>query len=527
MSNELRQLPPDSNAQPIGLSNPRRWGIALLLAAAFLVVCLPGITNTPTPWWDEGWTMMVARNWVEQGHYGRFLAGVPVAPRLSAAFPTVASVALSFKLLGVGIGQARLPILLYTVAALGLLYWLALRLYDRAAALGALAVALLFSPQRLLQPIFIGRQVWAEMPLMFFLLAGYVCFMLALCRRIAWMPMAIALWTVALMTKAQVLPFWLMSIGSVAFAALALRRWRLFFQIGIMLAGSLAGYYLLLRLLPLVLPGLAAGGDAVRGLYDVTALVLDSNVRSYSLNMLAIVGLPLVLGLAYALGQQFRQRASFESTPALAVTRLALWMLAGGWTVWYVVLSNGWLRYLFPAAFVGSMFVSVMLRDATHHFNLKLSVREFGRALRTRHLTRSAVKFLLAIFLVAMLLPFNTAALYLSFAPGDGTSVVQAADYLNRQTPDTALIESYESELLFLLNRDYHFPPDQYSVDQMRNTLLNDNLPDNYDPLAARPDYIVAGTYARMWNIYDAALAAGQYRQVYANPEYQVYEMIR
>ncbi len=527
MSNELRQLKSDSPAHPIGLSHLRRWGIVLLLVAAFLVICLPGITSTPTPWWDEGWTMLVARNWVEQGHYGRFLAGVPYAPGLSASLPTVASLALSFKLLGVGIGQARLPILLYTVATLGLLYFLALRLYDRAAAVGTLVVALLLSPQRLLQPIFIGRQVWAEMPLMFFLLAGYVCFLLALRRHRAWMPLAIILWAVALMTKVQVLPFWLISISTVTLVALLLKRWTLFFQSGIMLAGSLLGYYLLLQLQPLVLPGLGAHGDTMQGLYDVTALVLDSNVRSYSLSMLVIVGLPLVLGLAYALWQQFRQRASFESTSALAVTRLALWVLAGGWTVWYVVLSNGWLRYLFPATFVGSIFVSVMLRAATRGFNLRLSMRDLGRALRARRFTRSDVKFLLAIMLVAMMLPFNAVALYLSFAPGDGISVVQAADYLNRQTSDTALIESYESELLFLLNRHYHFPPDQYHVDKMRHTLLNDNQPIEYDPLAVQPDYIVLGTYARMWDIYDAALATGQYRQVYANSEYQIYAQQR
>jgi hypothetical protein len=74
-----------------------------------------------------------------------------------------------------------------------------------------------------------------------------------------------------------------------------------------------------------------------------------------------------------------------------------------------------------------------------------------------------------------------------------------------------------------LLNRNYHFPPDQYHVDKMRDTLLGDRVPDTYNPLAVQPDYIVTGHYARMWKIYDAALATGVYQLVYANPEYQVY----
>mgnify|MGYP007099085863 FL=1 len=68
-----------------------------------------------------------------------------------------------------------------------------------------------------------------------------------------------------------------------------------------MLAGSLLGFYLLLWLLPFILPSRGSGGGAMQGLYEVTAFVLDSNIRAYSLIMLAFVGLPLVLGLVYTL----------------------------------------------------------------------------------------------------------------------------------------------------------------------------------------------------------------------------------
>jgi hypothetical protein len=58
--------------------------------------------------WDEGYTLSVARNWGELGHYGRLLNGELVPRGLEAAFPLTGSVALSFQLFGVGIYQARL-----------------------------------------------------------------------------------------------------------------------------------------------------------------------------------------------------------------------------------------------------------------------------------------------------------------------------------------------------------------------------------------------------------------------------------
>ena len=62
---------------------------ALLIAAATLLI---GLWNLEGPefWWDEGWTLSVARNVVERGHYGRLLDGQPAPGGLEASpiFPT-------------------------------------------------------------------------------------------------------------------------------------------------------------------------------------------------------------------------------------------------------------------------------------------------------------------------------------------------------------------------------------------------------------------------------------------------------
>src|SRR3954469_20139383 len=113
----------------------RSWRFAAGLLV-MLVLLVAGLWNLGGPgvWWDEGWTMSVARNLAERGHYGRLLDGQLAPPGLEAAFPVTVPIALSIRLFGVGLWQGRLFGVLCTVAALALMYYLALRLYNRVVA---------------------------------------------------------------------------------------------------------------------------------------------------------------------------------------------------------------------------------------------------------------------------------------------------------------------------------------------------------------------------------------------------------
>src|SRR5262249_55217546 len=151
-----------------------------------------GIWNLAGPpmWWDEGWTLSVARNWVERGHYGRLLDGQLSPPGLEAAFPVTAPVALSFRLFGVGIWQGRVVGVVFMIGALALMYMLAHWIYDRRVALGTLFVLLLMPMHPQLHPLIMGRQVLGEMPMFVYLLAGYVCLFVALDRSLWLLPAA-------------------------------------------------------------------------------------------------------------------------------------------------------------------------------------------------------------------------------------------------------------------------------------------------------------------------------------------------
>src|SRR2546422_8856901 len=140
-------------------------GVGILLAVALLILGLINLDRTPPLYWDEGWTLSVARNWVERGHYGRLLAGQPAPPGLEAAISVTGPVALSFYLFGVGIWQGRLVGVLFMLATLGMTYYLARLLYDRSVAVGTLMALLLLSTHPPLHPLFMGRTVLAEMPM--------------------------------------------------------------------------------------------------------------------------------------------------------------------------------------------------------------------------------------------------------------------------------------------------------------------------------------------------------------------------
>lgn len=504
-----------------------RAGVGTLLALTLIIAATINLESTPPLWWDEGWNLSVARNWVELGHYGRLLAGEPISPAMSTGFPAIAPVALSFRLLGVGIWQGRLIGVFFTFGALALIYYLATRLYNRPVAIATLAVLLLMSPHFRIHPILMGRQVLGEMPALFYLLAGYACFLSALHRPLWFMPLATVFWGISLNTKAQVLPFWTVSLLIPSLIALFKRRWRFAGPLVVGLLGSFAVSRLLLLLQQLVLRDYTTPRTPIYGLYDVTALVPIFRNRVLALTAVLMFGLPLLLGLCYGAWKLIRDRDRAVLNLDSEIVRQALLVLAGSWFVWYVCLSNGVPRYLFPSVFVGSIFVAALLYDLTDRFSLTFIIKHGGFALRHLRFNQQSAGALVATVLIALTFPTTMRILYRSYFTNADTSSLQAANFLNTQTATGALIETYDSELFFLLDRRYHYPPDQISIELIRRTLLGQDAAVAYDPLAADPDYLVVGPFSRIWQLYDPVLATGAFRLIRTYSRYKVYERIR
>ena len=464
--------------------------------------------------------MSVARNWAEAGHYGRLLNGQPVPRGLEAAFPLTGTIALSFYLFGVGIYPARLVAVVFTLAALFTLYELARRFYGPAVAVATLGCLVLMSSHVDINPIIAGRQVMAELPALLFLLGGYLCFLLAERRPVLYLLPAICFWSVALFTKAQVQPFWAVSIIAPLALGLYRRRWKFVWLLSTGLIGSIV-LLLFLR----YLWGTLVPASSVSGLTQLIALVTLKHTRWVVLQETARYGIPTLFGLCWGLWCFLKSGTKLETHKELV--HISLLALAVSWFLWYEALSLGWPRYFLPPAFLSSMFVAAMLYDWTNKFDLAYTINRSTDLLKKFRVDRARTAALFAVLLVAMSSARTLTILYGAFVLTPDRSVMDTVHYLNTKTPPEALIETYESELFAFLERRYHYPPDQIHVDLIRKNSFGERVAIQYDPLVNHPDYLVVGAQSRFWDFYDTYLETGDFKLIQKYSRYEIYERVR
>lgn len=499
---------------------------AIGFAFLFLVFLAGTVNLNSPPGWDEGWTLLVARNWVERGHYGRLLEGEPASNGLEAAFPVVWPIALSFRLLGIGVWQGRMPGVLFTFGALALLYYLASQLYNRAVAWGTLYAVLFLLNLASINPILNGRSALADMPMMFYLLAGYACFLAAWRRPAIFLPLSALFWGIAILTKAQTLPFWLLSLAIPLGLALFQRHW----WPAVLLLGGISGSWYasrgLLILQGWILQGHTVPGEAIQGINQAVALVPLLNVRARALIVLGVSGLPTLFALMYTACRYYKRRNPLSMSNGSEVVKLALFILTGSWLGWFILLSNSGPRYLNAPGFLGGIFVSAMLYELTDRFDFRSTIQHGAEVLKLRHFDGAGLG---AVFAIVVAVPMALVTVTM-FYPGifhKDDNVRQLAHFLNTQTPPDSLIETYESELLFFLDRPYHYPPDRVHVELIRRYYFEQEFEIDYDPLAADPDYLVVGPTSAAWGLYDLALRTGEFRLLKTYGWYSLYERVR
>lgn len=516
-------------------------GLPAILIGLTALLAMWRLDSSPPVWWDEGWTLSVARNWVTLGHYGRLLDGEWINSTLAAAFPVTAPVALSFWLFGVGAWQARIVGVVFLIGALAAIYFLASQIYNRKVALGALVLLGFVFPGASIFPAHMARQVLGEVPMMFYLLAGYAFFLRAL-NHPRWLPLAALFWGLGLAAKQQAFPFWAASMLLPLLAVVLKRHLRTAAVLGIGFAGALGVWQAHRWLTRSFLTGfqLPGSGGSISGLEGVTALVLTVSTQLAALKVVLTFGLPIVLGLAYAAFKWFEAYRQATRLEPRTVVQLQLLSLAGSWAAWFLVFSVGWHRYFFPIAFVGCVFVSALLHDLTQGFSASAMLRE-GRALwrearasllslrssHTPRLLRRSLRWLAALGLSAVLLGLGVRTLARFVKEPSDVSLTQVIHFLNTATAPDARIETYDSELFFLLDRSYHHPPDQVHVELIRRAFVDPQAEVDYDPLAAKPDYLVVGAFSRSTELYDPVLATGAFRPVYSDGLYEVFERVR
>ena len=206
---------------------------------------------------------------------------------------------------------------------------------------------------------------------------------------------------------------------------------------------------------------------------------------------------------------------------AVELLRLSILGFVGSWLAWYISLALSLDRYLFPAVFIGSIFTSALIYELTFEFNFKLTVNN-ASAIFFRSRKRHNFGAFLALLMIGLLLPFTLSYLYNLYTK-PGISVAEVTQYIENTTEDDVLVETYESELYFLLDRDYHYPPDETDVQIISKVFLNSDEAYEYDPLAVDPDLLVIGQFADLSRIYDQVLSSGEFRLIKTFPDYELY----
>ncbi|MEI7644785.1 MAG: hypothetical protein WCJ55_10935 [Chloroflexales bacterium] len=490
--------------------------LAVVLCAALWL----GMLHSPEPNWDEGWTLSVARTWVERSIYGQLLMGQPESPGLAASFLTVAPVAVAFKLLGVGFWQGRMAIALINLVALGALAILARRLYGPLVGNAVVPVLLLTTIHATGNPLYTARQAMGEPVMLLAMIMAYLFLIPALAGSWPCALVVMVMGGLAMTDKVQTEPFWLVSLLTPLPLLIWRRRWRMSATLGAILVGSFVAVTLTSYGWNLIMSRRLLPNAAVADLIRTVALVTASSSRQLALEFSAMIAIPTLLGMAWASWRLGRSLLRERSDDPLQVTRLVILAFVGSWYVWFLLLAVGWARYLCPVVFIGSIFATAMLTEWTGGFRpseIMARLRAGGGPGRAA---------LVATALLVVSVPATLFHLAYTYTLTNDQALLATSTWLNSRTPPGAVIETNESQLFVYLDRPYHFPPYQLHVVANQRINLGEDVPFDYNPLGANPDYLVVGMGVG-WGLYDPVIAAGHFRVIQRYGIYTIYARVR
>lgn len=510
---------------------PIIFGVVLLTIVIFLL--LFRLNDWPRSFWDEGWTLDAASNWIERGHLGHFLDGQPIPPRSPVRFPVVIPVAISMKIFGTGTWQGRLPGVLFTLLTLSLFIYLSSKLYSLRVGIAALIIALFLTPVDI-NPFYLGRTTLAEMPMIFYLFAGYALLWLAIEKHPSWGFGAMLVFGIAIHAKLQVPPFWLASMVMAIWMA-AKREQKTTLRILVRVAiGSTIVSVIILIIQNIVMPGSLNDPAMIKILFNSAVAVFTVPIRKAALYGVLTYALPQCLGFIWAgrriVGILLNHRSNLSNFVDREETNkeilcVSLWGLGASWMVWFLTMALMWSRYLFPPYFIGCIFFAAYLDSFTHGFDLRVFVRRTSDFMLKRNLSWLNLQAIIILLGFSILFGETIKSILYNLTTEFPNPAV-AANYLNNNIPRGTTVESFESELYSLAKGiNFHYPSDLVSMQYVRKWCIDPQLEIDYDPMQADPEYLVIGTYAEFWHPYDEVLDSGRFTLETEVGGYKIYHV--
>jgi len=486
-------------------------GVAVLLFFA----CWK-LTDFPATWFDEGSHLHVPKTLVQQGIYADVSSeGYRYyGPTLGVGPTVLLPIAGVFRVAGIGLLQARLVMVGFLLAALGLFFGVAQTLVGRRAAVVA-TLLLAFTPAVAL--VETGRQVLGEVPALAFL-AGGLWLWFARWERARWWELSAAglLMGLSAVTKYQ---FLLVLAPALLLAwVLNLLFWkrpqRLFLLPGLATA-AVFGLWQLLFLTYLGPSNFAGNLAALREVTAGAAAVFAPDLMVRSLRELVSVRSYLFLllpVLAWATVRMLRPGPSFfaDLHPDRRIQLAVVLLIIAANLIWYVLASVSWVRYAFVGLSLSSILVAAAFAQMTDGFRLSLpsGVGGMGRLLHAGAL------LVLALMIAA---PAGRLAWRIATAPSDPARAM--ADFLNAEVASSALIETWEPHMGFLTDHRYHYPPQLLLNRAVRQVWLGETpVASLYDFTEMKPDYVLVGEFGRWVDLYPAERLAGWRLQAESGP---------
>jgi hypothetical protein len=500
--------------------NKQRRATWIVFAAGVAFLAMYRLADYPTTWFDEGSHLHVPKALLRYGVYADYSSDGfrYFGPTLGVGPTVLLPIAAMFKLLGVGLVQARLVIVAYLLGALYLFHRLARTLASETVA--SLAIALLIS-SRSIAFLETGRQVLGEVPALCLLLAAFVVWFSAWDGRANRLLIAGTLFGLAVITKYQVL---LAIAPTFAFG----------FVLNVM-------YYRGTRARVFVWPALVTGTifalwQAVLVIYlgPQNSLQNFAALRAATAGAAAVFSFPLMrraagelvafktFGGSLAIGLLY---GAFLSIPRSrkAQQRNVLLLFVVITTAWYVFASVSWLRYAFAGLAIATLFLAIFFVDLIQF--LRTSSRHEGEAeVEGSELVRGSLIAVVAVWIVLIVVPSIALTARAILVPPINTPAVMAA-YLSGKVPTTAVIETWEPELGFLTAHNYHYPPTGMLNVAVRHIWSGGPAPrQQYHPLESeQPPYVIVGPFARWVDVYPADVLEREYLHVTSIGGYDLY----
>ena len=250
----------------------------------------------------------------------------------------------------------------------------------------------------------------------------------------------------------------------------------------------------------------------------VTIVSLQTIIRSVRVLLssgVLIWGLP---GLIYGLF------LSSERT-ILALKRCFLLCIIFIFLGWFLLGSIGWIRYAFPAIVLLSMFTAkllVVLADEFSFLGWFSSRNEMTRDELKDFIKGGAVTIAISLMIV---IPLQSR--FVDIVRSQDTGPFDFANYLDENISSDAVVETSETEIVFLSDRNFHQPTIDVAVATIQHVQFDEPYPPGfYDLRPVNPDYIVLGPYAKWTQLYSGYLSNRDYDLIHNIGGYELLKRV-